>query len=302
MTRHTGEVDVHHIGPFAPLGSRHNVMHWGCSAKQLRISTAANRRFYYYLTGDERVGELMSEQINAVQTLQTIVPVRKVNAATPKNTENSDFATVSFGTDWGAIAGAWLTEWERTQDKTIREKLLNSMRTIAGQPRGFFTGSSLLNLKTGEFRKNPSDEVSVSHLSAVFGLAEICYELTELVDDKAFRQAWLDYCRLYNATPEAQQQALGESLKKLNLQQGHARLTAFAAHSAGDKKLGERAWQKFFRGQGGPREGADRLVSVGAPAVLNPLQEAPQVSTNGAAQWSLAAIQCLAFAGDYMTE
>ncbi|MBX2822573.1 MAG: hypothetical protein KTR29_22945, partial [Rhodothermaceae bacterium] len=56
MTRHTGEVDVHHIGRFAPLGSRHNVLHWGCSAKQLRISTALNRRYYYYLTADERVG------------------------------------------------------------------------------------------------------------------------------------------------------------------------------------------------------------------------------------------------------
>lgn len=62
MTRHTGEVDVHHLGRFAPLGSRHNVLHWGCSAKQLRISTALNRRYYYYLTADERVGDLMREQ------------------------------------------------------------------------------------------------------------------------------------------------------------------------------------------------------------------------------------------------
>jgi len=48
MTRHTGEVDVHHVGRFAPLGSRHNVLHWGDSGKQLRISTVANRRYYYY--------------------------------------------------------------------------------------------------------------------------------------------------------------------------------------------------------------------------------------------------------------
>jgi hypothetical protein len=302
MTRHTGEVDVHHIGLFAPLGSRHNVMHWGCSAKQLRISTATNRRFYYYLTGDERVGDLMREQINAVQTLQTIVPVRKVNTAAPKNTENSDLATVSFGTDWGAVAGAWLTEWERTQDKAIRDKLLNSMHTIAAQPHGFFTGSSLLNLKTGAFQAEPGGKISVSHLSAVFGLAEVCYELTSLVDDQAFRKAWLDYCRLYNATPGEQKQALGESLKKLNLQQGHARLTAFAAKVSGDKKLGQRAWEEFFRGQGGTRAAVDHTTAVGAPDVLNPLQEAPQVSTNGVAQWSLAAIQCLAFAGDYLVE
>jgi hypothetical protein len=34
MTRHTSEVDVHHIGRFAPLGSRHNVNHLGDGAKQ----------------------------------------------------------------------------------------------------------------------------------------------------------------------------------------------------------------------------------------------------------------------------
>lgn len=302
MTRHTGEVDVHHIGPFAPLGSRHNVLHWGCSAKQLRISTAANRRFYYYLTADERTGDLMREQIDAVQTLQTIVPVRKVNAAAPKNTENSELATVSFGTDWGAIAGAWLTEWERTQDRGIREKLLNSMRTIAGQPHGFFTGSSLMNLKTGAFQPDATNKVSVSHLSAVFGLAEVCYELTSLIDDQAFKQAWTDYCRLYNATPEEQKAELGESLKKLNLQQGHARLTAFAAKITGDKKLAGRAWQEFYRGQGGTRERIEHTMAVEVPDVLNPLQEAPRVSTNSVAQWSLAAMQCLAFAGDFITE
>ena len=41
MTRHTGEVDVYHVGPNAGLGSRHNVSHWGCGAKEARISQAA---------------------------------------------------------------------------------------------------------------------------------------------------------------------------------------------------------------------------------------------------------------------
>ncbi|MEE7560805.1 Tat pathway signal sequence domain protein, partial [Xanthomonas sp. Kuri4-2] len=78
MTRHTGEVDVHHLGRFAPLGSRHNVRHWGDSAKQLRISTAANRRFLYYLTADERTGELLREQVEALRTLQRVLPGRKI--------------------------------------------------------------------------------------------------------------------------------------------------------------------------------------------------------------------------------
>jgi hypothetical protein len=66
MTRHTSEVDVYHLGPFAPLGSRHNVNHWGDGAKQPRISHAGLKRPYYFLTGgDGRVGDLLREQINA---------------------------------------------------------------------------------------------------------------------------------------------------------------------------------------------------------------------------------------------
>ena len=61
MTRHTSEVDVYHIGKLAGLGSRHNVRHWGCGSKEVRESQAAYRRFYYYLTTDERTGDMMRE-------------------------------------------------------------------------------------------------------------------------------------------------------------------------------------------------------------------------------------------------
>ena len=183
MTRHTGEVDVHHLGRFAPLGSRHNVQHWGCSAKQLRISTALNRRFYYFLTGDERVGDLMREQNEAARTLRTVPPGRKLADAAERHLEDpkGDYAFLGFGTDWGAFASAWFTEWERTRDPKFRDRLVNSMKTIGAQPRGFFTGSARLNLITGAFDKAGDDRVSVSHLSAAFGLPEICAELIEAV-------------------------------------------------------------------------------------------------------------------------
>ncbi len=296
MTRHTGEVDVHHTGRFSPLGSRHNVLHWGCSAKQLRISTAANRRYYYYLTADERTGDLMREQIEAVRTLQSVVPIRKVNPDVPKNTENSDVASVGFGTDWGAIAAAWLTEWERTGSEEMKTRLLNSMRTIAAQPRGFFTGLSMMNISTGEFEIDTSGKVSVSHLSAVFGLPEICFELIELGNDPAFEKAWLEYCRLYNAPPEEQEARLGERLRRLNLQQGHARLTAYAAWKTGDAKLAERAWQEFYKGEGGIGETSRDLIRHTPPEVLHVIDEGPGISTNAVAQWGLAVMQCLAFA------
>jgi hypothetical protein len=295
MTRHTGEVDVHHIGKFAPLGSRHNVQHWGCSAKQLRISTVANRRFYYYLTADERVGDLMQAEIDAHYTLRTIVPGRKIGQ--PVGDPNGQYAGVSFGTDWGSLAAAWLTEWERHGTPLAKERLVNSMQTIAAQPHGFFTGSAEMELASGKFRKATTDKMSVSHLSAVFGLPEICMELVALIPMPAFEKAWLQYCTLYNATPEEQTAALGKSLGKLNLRQGHARLTAFAARVQQDKKLAARAWEEFLGGEAGIRKMSTSLKQVNGPAVLQPIEEAPGVSTNAVAQWGLTAMAMLDLVG-----
>ena len=86
------------------LGSRHNVQHWGCSAKQVRISTAVYRRFYYYLTADERVGDVMREPLDADQRLDAVDPVRKLANQPPKGPYP---VLASFGTDW-ALAGGEL--------------------------------------------------------------------------------------------------------------------------------------------------------------------------------------------------
>jgi hypothetical protein len=304
MTRHTGEVDVHHAGRFAPLGSRHNVLHWGCSAKQLRISNAANRRYYYYLSADERVGDLMREQIEGARALAMIQANRKVarDRVTPPD-PNATEVYAGFGTDWGSLAAAWLTEWERTGDVRMRDRLLASMRSIARQPRGFFTQAARLNLDTGAFAISDSDRVSVSHLSAVFGLVEVCAELVQLLDVPEFEQAWLDYCYFYNAPAEEQAKQFGRPLTGLNLQQGHSRLTAFAANVREDEALAKRAWEEFYRGSGGiARRGAPELKRVSGPEVLRPVDEAAGVSTNGTAQWGLAAIQCLALVGKALPE
>lgn len=299
MTRHTGEVDVHHLGKFAPLGSRHNVLHWGCSAKQLRISTALNRRYYYYLTADERVGDLMREQLEAGKTLRTIEPGRKLpDAATrPPVDPQGDYAYLGFGTDWGSLAGAWLTEWERTRNTKYRDRLVASMRTIAAQPKRFFSGGSRMNLNTGAFDIKADGRAGASHLSAAFGLPEVCAELVELLPTPAFERAWLEYCELYNAPAEQQRQALGNDLGALNLGQGHARLTAFAAHRKQSATLARRAWLEFIAGRAG--YGANQPFEsqrIAGSAVLNPVEEAGWVSTNSTAQWGLAAIQCLAYA------
>lgn len=294
MCRHTGEVDVHHLGRFAPLGSRHNVMHWGCSAKQLRISTALNRRFYYYLTADERTGDLLREQVEAAYRLQDIVALRK-RVDEPVVTEKGK-ALVGFGTDWGAIAAAWFTEWERTLDPTLLARLKASMQSIADQPQGFFTGLSLLDIATGKFDRQKDKTVRVSHLNAVFGLVEICQEILQVIPDKRFETAWLQYCRLYNASDEARIRELGTKEGKFNLRSSHARLTAYAAFKLGDDLLGERTWQELLGTKAGSFVQAPTIPLI---KLANNQQEWKDLSTNEAAQWSLSTIQCLHYVGKF---
>ncbi|HEU5077965.1 MAG TPA: Tat pathway signal sequence domain protein [Opitutaceae bacterium] len=301
MTRHTGEVDVYHLGRFKGLGSRHNVQHWGCSAKQVRISNAAYRRFYYYLTGDERVGDLLRELVESHRAYLSLLPTRKIPGPKPEVPgPNGKAAFVSVGTDYGAIASAWLTEWERTGETKSRDRLLASMKGIGTLPHGFFSGGGMMNVDTGAITPTESAQrVSVSHLNAVFGLVEVCAELLQLLDAPEFKKAWLEYCELYNAPAEEQEKRLGKALKGTSLRQSHSRLTAYAAHEKKDAALAARAWKEFLgdNEEWGKTAGF-KTVRYEGPDVLSPIDEAAWVSTNGSAQWGLAAIELLAWVPD----
>ena len=299
MTRHTGEVDVYHLGQWAGLGTRHGVQHWADSAKQQRISTAVYRRMYYYLTADERTGDLLTELVDSDRTFLVLDPIRKIR--TEPYTPDPHALSIGLGTDWSGLAAAWLSEWERRGPKAAlaRSKLLGTMETIGAMPNGFVTGSGLYDLDTGRFAPVTAKTVSVSHLSAMFGQVEICAEVLDLVDMPAFEAAWLQYCRLFNATKPEQAAECGADFGNLILKQGHARLTAYAAVRLNDAGLAARAWRDFYTGDGYAPDlpWTSRRVDT----TLNPTDAATWVSTNTTALYGLAAIQCLALVGDHIT-
>ncbi|MDP0499947.1 MAG: twin-arginine translocation signal domain-containing protein [Verrucomicrobiota bacterium JB022] len=295
MTRHNRDVDIYHLGRFQGFGTRHNVQHWGCSAKQLRISTAAYRRFHYFLTGDERTGDVLEEVAQADRALAGLKATRKLPNQMP--TPPGVDAFIGVGTDWGSAAANWLTALERTQDEKYRVWLEDTMRTIGSISIGFFNGGYGFNVESKELIPPDDIKVGVSHLSAVFGLTEMCAELIQLFDVPEFKEAWLQYCTLYNASGEEQQEALGTSLRGTSLRVAHSRLTAYAAKLKNDPELGARAWKEFYAHEWGPRPTIETRRLTG-PAVLNPIDEAAWVSTNDSAQWGLAAIQNLALVPD----
>lgn len=139
MTRHNSEVDTYHIGDMAGLGSRHNVSHWGCGAKEARISQAAFNRFMYYLTCDDRLGDVMHLVADADQMLYKIDPMR---LAEPRSQYPCKApARLRIGPDWLAYAGNWMTEWERTGNTKYRDKIIAGMKSIAALPHGVYTGN-----------------------------------------------------------------------------------------------------------------------------------------------------------------
>ena len=313
LSRHTGEVDVYHIGDWKGLGTRHGVQHFGDSGKQVRIAQPQYRKYFYYLSGgDERVGELLDEALDTDKTYGILDPQRKVrdDGWIP---EPGKPAAISLGTDWAGLAAGWLLEWERRGPRwqEARAKLTGTASGIANLTNGFVTGSGLYSINNGTLLPPPSDPdnngiVSISHLNAVFGLPEVLSELLEYWGADAprgLRGAWLDYCYYYGATAEEQKERYGEAFTGTTLVQGHSRLTAYYAQQKdhGNGTVADRAWCEFYSDSDG-HDGltADdpwHTTTVNGSAVLIPVEEATWVSTNAASQYGLAVIQDLALVG-----
>src|SRR5690606_5545767 len=151
------------------------------------------------------------------------------------------------------------------------------MDTIAAQPKGFFTGSSYFDYKTGAFDITSSTDVQVSHLSSLFGLVEILQELLETVPHEGFKKVWLDYCCYYNAPTDERSGFLGTNDGRFNLRSSHARLTAYASVQLQDDLLAARAWQEFLEDGAKNHRIQDQ----------DGWREWLGISTNWAAQWKI---------------
>ncbi|MBW3636114.1 MAG: hypothetical protein KY445_06560 [Armatimonadetes bacterium] len=296
MTRHTQEVDVYHLGPLAPLGSRHNVRHWGCGAKEARISQALLKRIYFYLTTDERTGDLMDAVRDADFTTVRVDPLRKLEAP-------SQFPThARVGPDWFAFCSNWLAAWERTGDPKWRDKILVGMKCMSAMPHGLFSGFCYgYDPQDGSLHQL-SNSVEVPHLAALMGGPELMMELAPLLDNPAWNAAWLHYCRLLQAPQEEQIEVLGAEIDYARWPH-YCRMTAYAARETGDATLAARAWQIFLQQKGDTvrRSRFEARLIEGADVPFA-VPEAPLVSTNDTAQWCLNAMQLLELAGASLPE
>jgi RNase P/RNase MRP subunit p29 len=302
MTRHTGEVDAYHIGEMKGLGTRHNVSHWGCGAKEARVGQAAWKRFYYYLTTDERSGDLMRESLDAEKSIQKYEPLR---IAQPRDKFPYYGPTrLRWGPDWLALAGNWMTEWERTGNIVYRNKILAGLESLSKLPDNLFTGPNGLSYDpaTGRMWYDGIQGVTnKAHLPTIMGGYEILMEMFDMIDYKPFRKTFTEYCRHYSMPGNsAERTAKTRNWGDINFRT--PRLTAFAARELNDDSLAARAWREFLMGRrlqsSNTRHEIYSAKLISGSETTRPVHENPFVSTNSTAQWGLNAIIMLELIGD----
>ena len=327
LTRNTSETNVYSIGPMAGLGSRHNVVKWGCGAKEARITQSVNWRPYYYLTTDERTGDIMRATLHSDAAAAKFDPMRLASPQIPGEPQFA--ARIRIGPDWFAFASNWMTEWERTGDTQWRDRILAGVDSIMGMSYWLQTGQrnglnpDLGNGKLGPLRgggaqvvgydlatgkltaiRDPltkkSEPVSYN-LATIMGGGEIMFELVPLLGRKDFTTAWLQYCRIGGAPAEVLtlDQTTGtegaDARYILNEQSG-PRLAAYAYAQTKSPAFAQKALTSLLSRGGG----FARPKLLTGPEALSPAEEALEINTNEAAQTGLTTIEFLELCKDQL--
>lgn len=319
MSRHCSEVDTYHFGELAPLGSRHNVRHWGCASKEPRISMAGHHRFYYFLTADERMGDVMDLVVDAdaAAAKYDIMAITYFGKH-----EDPRYSHMRVGPDWSSFVSNWMTAWERHEDPIYREKIMAGLRSMAKAPLRMTSGSTFhYDKETGamHYMEDP-EPVGHTHqgdgnyqqnMILIFGAPEIWFELSEWMPDDLFRDMLIEFCDYFVMTPEERKAASNGLFNDDNMDSwgrpdqvsNFCRMYGYTA-LYGNNERAKALPEEFVN-----RIGLERFpfygfiddnyhlihTEVSGKDLLRPMKETPKLTTNLAAQGSLNLVESAHF-------
>ena len=236
-----------------------------------------------------------------------------------------------IGPDWFALAGNWMTEWERTGDTKWRDRILAGVDSIMAMPYWLQTGqrnglnpdlpgggdwsacavaaarrSSATISATGKLTaiRDPLTKGPLPasyNLATIMGGGEVMFELIPLLSRKDFATAWLQYCRIGGAPAEVldldrKTGTEGADARYILDEQSGARLAAYAYAQTRNPAFAQKAVASVVR-RGGWFASPKLLTG---PDVLNPAEEALEVNTNEATQTGLTIIEMLELCKDQL--
>jgi len=295
MSRHCSEVDIYHFGPLKGLGSRHNVRHWGCSCKEARIAMAGHHRFYYYLTGDMRLGDVFEDVKDADEAIVTTDPLRfffdkdKMNAP----------AHARSGPDWSSFCSDWMTQWERFNDDTYRNKIQIGIDDLKALPLRLTSGPDFeYDPKDSHLRYIGERTNGGSHLQVCMGAIQVWIEIADLLGDEEWKDMLAEHGRFYYLPKEKQLEESNGLIgnREFSLPFMASGLAAYGAARLHDKWLAQTTWKILLHAlcTHNNTEGflAHDIFDAGNKEVLH---EIPWITTNFTSQWCLNIITALRY-------
>lgn len=301
MSRHTSEVDIYHEGKYKGLGSRHNVIHWGCPCKEARIAMAGHHRFSYYLSGDRRYADIFDIVKDAdFATLETDPLAMFYDKAQMKLPTHA-----RTGPDWSTYTSNWLTEWERHGEaaRSYEQKLRTGIADLKAAPLKLVSGSNFeYDPATGHLGYIGENASGGFHLAVCMGGPQTWFELVPLLGDSDWEKMLADFGVFYFASKEEQQRLsnglIGKRFSSLPFLA--SAMGAFGARYYKNAALSRTVWDTLLNAakDGDAEGGKFEPVYVAHCSSAAPIAEIPWVSTNTAAQFCLNAIVCLELIGD----
>ncbi|KAG6815051.1 hypothetical protein H0H93_011143, partial [Arthromyces matolae] len=162
---------------------------------------------------------------------------------------------------------------------------------------GFFTGNGAAvgwNADTAHLVDEGSPGTGSYHLTMIFGGGEFLMELMDIItDEQAFDAAWLDFCRLFNASNADKIARYGISFDSGGFSQLYAKLQCYAGQRLNDTTLKQTAWNIITSNTVGVWP---PVTQVGGTDVLNPINEIANLATNDAGALSLSEYAVMAIA------
>lgn len=296
MTEHTSEVDQYHAGEYQGLGSRHNVLHWGCQCKEARISMAGLHRYFYYLSGgDERTGEIMTQvKDNEAQIFDELPPLREFYPA-----KISDKQPIRVGPDWSSLTSNWFTQWERSSDQNYLQKILTGIENIKETPDRLLSGPTyLFNKEEKSLSYYGTGNIGAYHMIISFGAPQVWLEISENINDETWKEMIAEFGRFYSYDNDTMIEKSSGKLSKKHFSwpMFATGLMGYAAQFYKDHSLAKKAWDILLTPE---KSGIPLPVkdSQKEAVTFKKVTELPWVSTNCVSQWCLNVVLCLTYIG-----
>lgn len=302
MSRHCAEVDFYHFGDKKGIGSRHNVRHWGCSCKEPRVAMAGHHRFYYYLTGDLRMGDALEDVKDADKSMPNLIHYHKKM----EDGSYSEEYTIRSGPDWVTFVSNWMTQYERTLDPYYLNKIRQGLSDLKETPFGLASGPHYgYDTQTGKLTYLGEEEDTGMHLQICMGGIETWMELADMLEDEKLKDMLADYGRFYMLSPEEKAQETNGAIYKRSFSFPFfaSALAAYSVRRRKDEELADLTVKHLLYALANDTDTSGFTSTVYEEcADGRKLSEIPWIKTNFTAQWCLNTIVALEFLREYLPD